>query len=168
MGIERHQAEDLVAKLTEKVPSSIRHKIGELVVFGIKSYKVKVFVAPPAALEVSMIWNEVLKGGDQSVKFNGTDQYVTVQREAAEAKRYASGGKARAFLEAKIKSMGQTAEVKCTWHPDWQLTVSSNGSALLGTIGPDSSIAWCPKGLWSAFGWTVETAQKELAAFRQA
>ena len=139
-----------------------------IVVFGIKSYKVKVFVAPPACLEVSMIWNEVLKGDDQSVKFNGTDQYVTVQREATEAKRYASGGKARAFLKAKVKSMGHTAEVNCTWHPDWQLTISSNGTALLATIDPDSTITWCPEGLWSAFGWTVESAKKELAAFRQA
>ena len=166
-GITRDEAEVLLQKLTSLLPATIQPKIGELEVYGNRGHKIKVHVRPPHAVEVSLIFKEALE--DVSMNYNGRVQYTTCEREPAEQKRFASAGKTRAYLEAKVKSLDEEAKVTCSWQPDWELTVIGAGGneAVVGLVRADASLAWAAEGLRSVFGVTVEATQREFSAWRQ-
>ena len=74
-----------------------------------------------------------------------------------------------AYLRSKAKASEPAADAKCSWNPDWKLSVvGSKGEAVLATVQADTSILWSADALHSAFQISVQTAQQELAAFRQA
>jgi hypothetical protein len=136
-----------LGKLLAKLPQSIKHKVGEIELYGTKAHKFKVHVAPPAAAVVAVSFKEFLKE-DAALHFNGQVKYTTTQRPPAEEKQFSAAGKARAYLEAKAKTMEPTATSKCSWHPDWTLTVIATGGArVVGTVEADASIAWSSEGL---------------------
>ena len=165
-GVTRDEAEALLVKLVDKLPATIRHKVGELEVYGYRSNKIKVNISPPAAVEVALIWKECLKD-DVSLQHNGSELYTTAEREPAKQKRYQTGGKVRAYLESKAKSKEATATAICSWEPSWDLTVkASRGDALVGKVEADGTVEWLADGLQAAFGIDVATAKMELAAFK--
>ena len=167
-GINRDEAEILVAKLKEKLPQSMKPKVGELEIYGARGHKFKVHVSPPGAVEVSLIWKELLRD-DASLQYNGKILWTTAEREPADQKRFSVGGKARAYLEAKAKEKESTATSSCSWKPSFVLTVKgSRGATTVGSVQENGTIAWEDEGLLGAFGVTAEVAKKELDAFQQA
>ena len=166
-GINRDQAETLVNSLTAHLPASLKNKIGDFEVFGTRANKVRVHVIPPAAVEVSLIFKEVL-AEDPNLKFNNNTLYITIEREPLVQKMFATGGKARAFLDAKAKGIHESGVASCSWAPDWNLSVGGDvGYTVVGTIRSDASIDWDPATIHTAFGMTVETIMVEFAGFRQ-
>ena len=136
--------------------------------YGLKNHKFSVTVAPPVAVEVALIWKDVLSA-NESLHFNGLTQFANAEREPTEARRFATAGKARAYLEAKAKTFASSATAKCSFDPEWMLTVTAQGGMVqVGNVMEDASIAWSAEGLQHAFGIYFETVKIELAAFREA
>ena len=149
-----------------ELPESIRGKVGQIELYGLRSHKFKVHVQPPAAVEVSLIFKEKLK--NDVTMHGGKELWTTTEREPAEQKRFASAGRARAFLEMKVKAMEAEATVKCSWKPDYKFTANlAGGGAQLGLVEADGTITWNAEVLQTTFGMPVEQMQQELAAFRQ-
>jgi hypothetical protein len=166
-GVDRKQAEELVASLTAQLPLSIQCKVGEIVLFGRRAQKIKIEVVPPYALEIAMFWKEIFVE-DQQFLFNGRRLFTTVEREPREQKRFAAGGKARAFLDAKAKLLESNAEAKCYWNVSWELSVGgTGGDVVVGVVTEDATINWSPEGLHRAFKCTVEQIKGELLAFQR-
>ena len=136
--------------------------------FGSKAQKIRVHITPPGAVEVSLIWKEALEK-EEDLHFNRLNQYTTAQREPAEEKKFSAAGRARAFLENMAKKVDSAGYARCSFQPEWRLTVGGpSGSACVGAIQPDASITWEEVGLKEAFGWSVKDVKTEFAAFRQA
>ena len=167
-GITRDEAENLVQTLVRALPTSIQARVGELEVYGKRGHKVKVHVRPPHAVEVAAIWRESLE--DIAFNFNGRKQFTTCEREPHEQKQYACAGKTRAYLEAKVRAVGDLdATVLCSWSPDWNLIITKgNIEAMVAQVQADASLAWSAEGLRSVFAVSVEATQKEYAAWKQA
>jgi hypothetical protein len=166
-GVDRKQAEDLVASLKSQLPPSIQSKVGEIVMYGRRGQKIKVEVEPPFALEISMFWKEIFME-DEQFNFNGRRLYTTVEREPKEQKRFAAGGRARAFLDGKAKNIESNAEAKCTWNPDWELRVGgTGGDVTVGFVAEDASISWSHEGLFRAFKCNIEQIKQELLGFQR-
>ena len=166
-GISRDEAETLVARLIEKLPQSIKHKVGEIEVYGSRGHKFKVNIKPPDAIEISLIWKEHLKE-DDSFTFNGKVLWASAQREPAEQRRFEAGGRARAYLDNKAKQSEPDATAVCSWQPSWALSVQGTmGDAVVGTVQEDGTVSWSPEALLATFGITVDAAKVELVAFRQ-
>ena len=83
-GIEWHQAEDFVARLSAHLPESIKPRVGDIRMYGLKNHKFTVKVAPPAAVEVALIWKDVCRD-NEGLHFNGLTQFATPEREPTEA-----------------------------------------------------------------------------------
>ena len=123
-------------------------------------------IAPPAAVEVALIWKECLKD-DLSLLHNGKELYTTAERAPEKQKRYQTGGKARAYLEAKAKAKESGGSALCSWEPSWDLTVkASGGDAVVGNVEADGTVAWRADDLHALFGVTVDVAKSELASFK--
>ena len=167
-GISRDQAEELVKKLTRKLPDSMKAKVGDLELFGTKVHKFRVHVAPPGAIEIALIFKEELEA-NESLRFNDRKQYTVAERTDEEEKRYRAAGKAMAYIETKAKSIDNTVLCKCSWYPDWNLKVVGESSeVIVGTVRADASIGWSGEGLRMAANTNEESVSRELAAFRQA
>ena len=128
--------------------------------YGTRAHKFKVNIAPPGAIEISLIRNLHLKE-DDAFLHNGVALWASAQRGPSEQKRFEVGGRAKAFLDAKAKEKESTASAACSWRPSWQLTVKgTGGDAVLGSVQEDGAISWCQESLQSSFGRTTEAVQK--------
>ena len=174
-GISRDQAEELVKKLSLRLPESMKSKIGELELFGSKVHKFRVHVKPPGAVEVALNFKETLTE-DKELHFNDMIQYTVAERPEESEKRYQAAGKTLAYVETKVIARDNVTTVcKCSWNPAWNLTVASStpegaylSEVVVGSVREDASIEWSTEGLHTALAMNEATARSELAAFRQA
>ena len=167
-GIDRPRAEALLEKLKVGLPPTLLDKIGELEIFGPKGHKVRVYVKPPGAVEVAFVFKDKL-ASDPDLKFNENVLFTTAERTPEDTKRFAKCGKAKAFLMSKMRAGGLLGEARCSWSPDFTLSVKGQqGEAVVGSVSEDASIKWELKGLQAAFGGTVTIAavEAEFAGFR--
>ena len=69
-------------------------------------------------VEVALVFKDLL-ATDPVLKFNEDILYTTAERTPEDTKRFAAGGKAKAFLLSKLKAGGLPAEAGCSWSPDF-------------------------------------------------
>ena len=91
-GVTRDQGEDLMAKLVQKLSESMKSKVGEIKLFCTKVHKFMVHVARPGAVEVALIFKEIL-AADSSLHFNGRIQYTVAERKEEDERRFQKKGK---------------------------------------------------------------------------
>ena len=142
-GICRAEAEELLKKLTQKLPGSVQGKVGVLEMFGVRCHKFRVNVTVPHAVEVGMAFKQYLQE-DDSLQFDGRTLYATIQREPEEEKRVRTSAMILSFMESKVKEKDSGATVKCTWKPDFKIKImnSQGTGCVIGAVADSGVMEW--------------------------
>ena len=155
------EAESLMERLKQKLPDTLKAKVGDVHLRGLRVHKFSVDVAPPFAEEVSSVLKELLK--DDEFRHQGATLYTTAQRRPEVEVRYQGGGKARAFLRANCVQ-GATAE--CSWEPNFILTLRQGESEVeVGHVNEIGEVDWHEQNCKAALKMTVPALEMALRGF---
>ncbi len=173
LGIDRPEAEKLLATLVEVVPQATKeHMIVSKmkVKGGGKSDAIEVPVVPGFADEVRGDVADALESTGYT--FNGRNIWVMVQREPALQKRYSAFSRIRNFLEAQLEHAGHDVNVsiECTWQPDFVITMALSADSLdiheVGYIDEDGDAHFNDNWTHHAFGISRLEFKSRLRVFK--
>ena len=109
------EAQPFVDNLVAKLPDPLKPKVKDIEIFGPRSNKVRVHVVPPYAAEIALNFKNIL--ADPEHYYKGRQLWTVVAKSPPEQARYEKIGKARAFLDEKLKGQNTNAYAKCSYSP---------------------------------------------------
>ena len=161
-GMSRTEAEALVQRLCAELPTSIKDKLGDVHLRGLKVHKFKIDVAPEHAEEIAASCKDILKKDE--FHHNGMIMYTVAEQHPDIEKRKAGGGKARAFLSTKCQG---TAKAYCSWQPDYILSVGDeNNRVAVGNVLESGKVAFDEEGCQKAFKTAASDMDAALRSFQ--
>ncbi|CAK0889109.1 unnamed protein product, partial [Prorocentrum cordatum] len=150
-GISRFEAQPFVDNLVAKLPDLLKPKVKDFEIFGPRSNRVRVYVVPPYATEIALNFRDFL--ADPELYYKGRQLWTVVQKSPEEQARYEKIGKAKAFLDEKLKSNNANAYAECSYSPYWILyAVNGDTEVEMGTIDSKGDVAWNDVNTGAAFG----------------
>ena len=160
------EADELLKQLKARLPEELRGKIGAFECFGNRSNKIKVHVEPPYAVEISLLFKQVLM--DEANLYKERKLWTKVEKDAKEHFRYEKVGKAKAFLNVKTKSKNAESYAKCSYNPYWLLTCHTGDDVVeMGLADEMGEITRNDANTQAAFQLTAEAINREFWAHKR-
>ena len=103
LGVTRPDAEVLIGKLTDGLPTSIRTHLGPLRLRYQRNAELEIPLTADVAPEIQDIWNTMLRSNDEFAFYNNGHKrtlYVVPERSEREKPRYAAMGRTRKLLDS--------------------------------------------------------------------